>query len=55
MRKTIIMTGMVLGTYAGSFIPLLWGGSMLSMTSILFGGVGGFIGIYLAYKFTSGI
>jgi len=55
MRKTVIMAGMVVGTYAGSFIPLLWGGSMLSISSILFGGAGGFTGIYVAYKLSRGI
>jgi hypothetical protein len=55
MRKTIIMIGMVIGTYAGSCIPLLWGGSLLSISSILFGGVGGFVGIYVAYKLSRGI
>ena len=49
------MTGMVIGTYAGSYIPLLWGGSLLSMSSILFGGVGGFVGIYVAYKLSRGV
>ena len=50
MRKTIVMAGMVIGSYAGSFIPLVWGGSLLSMSSILFGGLGAFAGIYAAYK-----
>jgi hypothetical protein len=55
MRKTIIMIGMVIGSYAGSCIPLLWGGSFLSMSSILFGGLGALAGIYVAFKLTSGI
>jgi hypothetical protein len=55
MRKTIIMAGMVIGSYAGSFIPLLWGGSLFSMSSILLGGVGAFAGIFIAFKLTRGI
>lgn len=46
---------MVIGSYAGSFIPLIWGGSLLSMSSILFGGIGAFAGIYFAFKITRGI
>ena len=47
--KTIIMFSMVIGSYAGSFIPLIWGGSALSVSSIMFGGVGGFLGIWAGY------
>lgn len=52
MQKTIIMTGMVIGSYVGGLIPLLWGESMLSMTSILLSGVGGIAGIYFSYRLT---
>ena len=55
MRKTIILTVMIIGTYIGSCVPLLWGGSLLSMSSILFSGVGGFVGIYIAYKLSRGM
>jgi hypothetical protein len=48
--KKIIILFMVIGSYAGSYTPVLWGGSLLSMSSILFGGVGGFVGIWAGYK-----
>jgi hypothetical protein len=53
--KTLIMTGMVFGTYAGSYLPMLWGGSVFSMTSILWGGIGGFAGIWMGYKLANRI
>jgi hypothetical protein len=49
MIKTFIMIGMVAGSYAGAYLPLLWGDSALSISSLLFGAVGGFAGIYLGY------
>jgi hypothetical protein len=55
MQKTIVMTGAVIGTYAGSALPLLWGGSAFSMESVFWSGVGGIAGIYFAYKFARGM
>jgi hypothetical protein len=49
MKKTV-MTGMVIGSFAGSYIPLMWGDSMLSMSPLFFGALGGFIGIWAGYQ-----
>jgi uncharacterized membrane protein YeaQ/YmgE (transglycosylase-associated protein family) len=51
-RKTLIMIGMVVGSTAGSFLPALWGGGLLSLASVLLGGVGGVAGIWIAYRMT---
>jgi hypothetical protein len=48
--KKIIMFGAFVGLCAGSYIPVLWGGSLLSMSSLLLGAVGGFAGIWIGYK-----
>ncbi|HEX7586196.1 MAG TPA: hypothetical protein VF390_01015 [Patescibacteria group bacterium] len=48
--KKLVIFGMFIGSFVGSYVPLLWGGSALSMSSILLGGVGGFLGIWIAYK-----
>jgi len=48
--KTLIMTGMIFGSYAGSYLPMIWGASALSITSILFGALGGFVGIWAGYR-----
>lgn len=50
--KTSIFGFMIAGTYIGSYLPLLWGGSVFSMTSILLSGVGGLAGIWFGYKFS---
>jgi hypothetical protein len=47
------MLGMFAGSFAGSYVPLLWGASAFSVTSILLGAIGGFLGIWLAYKLAS--
>jgi hypothetical protein len=48
--KTLIMFGAFVRSCAGSYIPVLWGGSLLSMSSLLLGAVGGFAGIWIGYK-----
>jgi hypothetical protein len=50
MTKKFIMLGMVVGSFAGSYIPLIWGDSAFSMSSLVFGALGGFIGIWAGYK-----
>jgi len=48
--KTLIIFSMILGSYAGSYLPVLWGGSVFSMTSVFFSGIGGFLGIWAGYR-----
>ncbi len=48
--KKFTMTGMVIGSFVGSYIPSIWGDSSFSMTSMLFAFVGGIIGIWAGYK-----
>lgn len=48
--KVLVIIGMVIGSYAGSYVPLLWGGSVLSIVSVLLGGIGGLLGIWIGYK-----
>lgn len=50
MTKTFIMTGLFLGSIAGGYIPLLWGGSVFSISSIVLSGVGALVGIWLGFK-----
>jgi len=50
MTKLLIGTGTFFGTTLGSYIPVLWGGSLLSLTSIFFSVVGGIVGIWLGYR-----
>ena len=49
----MLMIGMVVGSSAGSAVPMLWGGDWFSLASILFSFLGGIAGIWLAYKMTA--
>jgi hypothetical protein len=51
-RKTIVMFGMIIGSTIGGFIPSLWGAGSLSYSGLIFSALGGFGGIFLAYKLT---
>ncbi len=52
--KTIIYIGVFIGSTAGSYLPVLWGGSMFSYTSVLLGGIGGIVGLVVTYKLING-
>ncbi len=48
--KTLIMIGMVVGSTLGGYAPSLWGAGGLSLASVVFGGIGGLVGIWAGYK-----
>lgn len=41
---------MFIGSSAGSYLPSLWGGSVMSFTGLFFSALGGGVGIWLGYK-----
>jgi hypothetical protein len=45
-----IWLGILIGSTIGGFIPDLWGAGLLSYSSVLLGGIGGFAGLWLAVK-----
>lgn len=49
-RKTIIWITLAIGSTVGGMIPMLWGGSFTSMSSIILTAVGGFLGIYIGFR-----
>lgn len=49
-RKQAVYVGTIVGSTVGSFIPLLWGASELSFSSLIFGAIGAIVGIYLGFK-----
>lgn len=51
VRKGPTYTGGFVGGTIGSFIPTLWGAGQFSLSSILFFMIGGFIGIWVAYRY----
>jgi len=48
--KKLVMFGMLVGSSLGSYLPVLWGGSLLSLSSLFWGAIGGFVGIWIGYK-----
>jgi hypothetical protein len=48
--KQLIWIGMFVGSAVGGYVPLLWGGSFLSFSSVILTAVGGLAGIWLGYK-----
>ena len=54
-RKALIWIGMTVGSTLGSSIPLLWGSSFLSLSSVIFSAIGGLAGIYAGYKLGYGL
>lgn len=50
MNKLLIGIGMFLGSILGSYFPVLWGGSLLGLSSVFFGTVGGIAGVIIGYR-----
>ncbi len=51
-QKTLITIGATIGSTVGGLVPGIWGDSGFSTASLLLSTLGGFLGIYLGYKFT---
>lgn len=49
-RNKLIWIGMTLGSFIGGYLPVIWGGSAFSMSSVILTAVGGFTGIWLGLK-----
>lgn len=49
-RKTATWIGVFIGSTVGSFIPSLWGASPFDLSSLFLSAMGGFLGIWFAYK-----
>ncbi|HVZ58288.1 MAG TPA: hypothetical protein VG935_00840 [Patescibacteria group bacterium] len=52
LTKLIIFIFITIGSLVGGFVPLLWGGSLFSYSGILFSGIGGILGLWIALKLT---
>ena len=48
-RKSMIMLGIIIGSFAGGYMPILLGTDAFSLTSLLGSVAGGILGISLAY------
>ncbi len=52
MMKGPTYAGGFIGSFVGSLVPSIWGAGQFSIASMLFFFVGGFAGIWLAYRLT---
>ena len=43
---------MTVGSAVGGYLPVLWGGDLLSFSSLILSGVGGILGIWLGDRFS---
>ena len=50
-RKKLVWIGLFVGSTVGGFVPALWGAGLLSVSGIIFSGIGGISGIWLGFKF----
>ena len=48
--RFLILVTLTVGSVVGSYVPTLWGAGAFSMWSILLGGIGGLVGIWVGYK-----
>ena len=51
-RKMIWFMAAVLGALGG-YIPMLWGAGEFSFSSIIFGGVGALVGIWIGFRLSN--
>jgi hypothetical protein len=48
--KPLVYLGLFIGSTIGGSVPMLWGDGVFSMSSVLRGGAGGIVGIWLGFK-----
>jgi len=48
--KILVWIGILIGSTVGGWLPTLWGGEILSFSSIIGSLIGGLFGIWIAYK-----
>jgi predicted MFS family arabinose efflux permease len=48
--RTLVWVAILIGSTIGGVIPELWGAEMLSFTSLLLSGIGGLVGLWIAFK-----
>ncbi|MDB5259554.1 MAG: hypothetical protein JWO73_762 [Candidatus Taylorbacteria bacterium] len=52
-RKKLIWIFMTVGSAAGGYMPLLWGGASFSLSSVILSAIGGIAGIFIGFKLGS--
>jgi hypothetical protein len=49
-KKKLVWIGLTVGSLAGGYLPVLWGGDLFSFTAIVLSAVGGILGIWAGFK-----
>jgi hypothetical protein len=52
--RSVIGLCATFGTFAGGYVPTLWGGSDFSLTGLFFAAAGGLAGVWLGVRLSSG-
>ena len=50
-RKVLIWIGLTIGSAVGGYLPTVWGGDLISFSSVILSAIGGIVGIWLGYRF----
>jgi hypothetical protein len=53
VMRSVIGLCATFGTIAGSYAPALWGSSSFSLTSVVFGAIGGGAGLWLGLRLSA--
>jgi uncharacterized membrane protein YeaQ/YmgE (transglycosylase-associated protein family) len=48
--RTLVWVTILIGSTIGGALPELWGTEALSFTSLLLSGIGGLLGLWIAFK-----
>jgi len=51
--RSVIGVCALTGSFIGSYLPVLWGGSGFSLVSLLFGAAGGVAGVWLGGRLST--
>ncbi|MEO8581733.1 MAG: hypothetical protein ABI425_04130 [Patescibacteria group bacterium] len=49
-EKTIILIAVFVSSTVGGYLPVLWGGSLFSFSSVFLSAIGGVVALYFSYK-----
>jgi phage tail tape-measure protein len=50
MQRLFITVGMIVGSIAGGYLPMLLGAGLFSIASLVTSTIGGLLGIYIGYR-----
>jgi hypothetical protein len=51
--RSVIGICATFGTFAGGYIPSIWGGSSFSVSSVLFAAAGGIAGVWVGLRLSA--